>query len=124
MLREINAALQIASTLPGGGQKSMDSDQLVNIEDDINGGTSGESDPTGSEARVSEVEVPAVQLTHHLNNILCIVSEKFTSHSSLKVRHNFKIIHRNQEIFFVIKDSLLDRLTFKTCFQVLYIFSF
>ncbi len=90
MLREINAALQIASTLPGGAQKSVDSDQLVSIEDDINGGASGESDPTGSEASVSEADVPAVtQLTHHLNNILCIVSEKFTSHGSLKVGHNF-----------------------------------
>lgn len=85
VLIELNAALQISSNLPGA-QKSAD-DQLVSFEDE-GGGSSSESE--GDLATVA-------QLNHHLNNVLCIVSEKFTSQGSLKVM--FYLTNINMKYF-------------------------
>eukprot|EP00088_Acartia_fossae_P033899 TRINITY_DN3477_c0_g1_i9.p1 TRINITY_DN3477_c0_g1~~TRINITY_DN3477_c0_g1_i9.p1 ORF type:complete len:1159 (+),score=471.85 TRINITY_DN3477_c0_g1_i9:327-3803(+) len=104
VLKEINAALQISSTLPGGARASDahhasstdnnddDNNLLVNVESSpVGGGAVGstESGGGGGEDVVDNENVVAVaQLTHHLNNILCIVSEKFTSQNGLKVEVN------------------------------------
>ena len=43
-------------------------------------------------------QAAAAQLTHHLNNILCMVSEHFTSLQGLKVKinkHKLKVVQEN-----------------------------
>jgi len=74
VLKEVNAALDISSQLA-----QPPTDHLVNLN------SSGEEAVDGGGV-VDKDNLPAVaQLTHHLNNILCIVSENYTSQNSLKL---------------------------------------